>query len=241
MSDDGHGFNDPDDISPEMRRELERRRLSQEEKRVAAAAAEYRLRVAERGEGGLRGGMTSEGTRSAAIQNKVQSLLRENNKPPSIKKPSGYGRFTDPEAALQVKQFETPISERPRASTILRRPVSPEGHDFGPKPLSNDMRAPSGKAQAKQQQTQSTPFTPRLNQRPAAPPKPKNLRTGGQAENPVPSSNERALSGHNRTTSSAKDEWEANFSKRYPSLSGLEMVETEIDLPKLPILRTKEV
>jgi hypothetical protein len=33
---------DRDDISPEMRRELERRRLSQEEKRVANAAAEYR-------------------------------------------------------------------------------------------------------------------------------------------------------------------------------------------------------
>lgn len=240
MSDDGHVSNDLDDISPEVRRELERRRLSQEEKRVAAAAAEYRLRMAERGEGGQRGGMAGEGTRSTVIQNKVQALLRENNKPPSIKTASGYGRFTDPEAALQAKQFEALISERPRAPTILRKPVSSERHGFDPKPLSNDMRAPGGPGQVRQQQSSSTPFTPRLNQRPPAPPKPNNLRTGSRIESPIPSNDELDSSRHNRTVSVTED-WEANFSKRYPSLSGIEMVETEIDLPKLPVLRTKEV
>jgi AP2-associated kinase len=65
---------DRDDISPEMRRELERRRLSQEEKRVASAAAEYRRRVAEKGDGGR---SASDGPRSRTIQNKVQSLLGE--------------------------------------------------------------------------------------------------------------------------------------------------------------------
>jgi AP2-associated kinase len=49
-SDDGR-LDDADtvDLPPEQRRELERRRLSAEEKRVANAAAEYRKRVAERG------------------------------------------------------------------------------------------------------------------------------------------------------------------------------------------------
>jgi AP2-associated kinase len=36
------------------------------------------------------------------------------------------------------------------------------------------------------------------------------------------------------------EDWEANFSKRFPSLHGIEM-ETEIEIPKFPSLRTREV
>lgn len=64
---------DRDDISPEMRRELERRRLSLEEKRVANAAAEYRRRVAE-GDG-------SSQHRSRAILNRVQTSLANPTNP----------------------------------------------------------------------------------------------------------------------------------------------------------------
>ena len=57
--------------------------------------------------------------------------------------------------------------------------------------------------------------------RPMVAPKPKTLRTGGQV-----------LNATGPTTSNAPpavdEDWEANFQKRYPSLAGLEMVETEV-------------
>ena len=54
--------------------------------------------------------------------------------------------------------------------------------------------------------------------RPMVAPKPKTLRTGSQ----VPSATGPAAA------LGVDDDWEANFQKRYPSLSGLEMVETEV-------------
>ncbi|OAX80105.1 NAK/BIKE protein kinase, partial [Emergomyces africanus] len=203
MSDDGREVND-DDISPEMRRELERRRLSQEEKRVANAAAEYRQRLAERGEDGGRGGGRNEGTRSASIQSKVQSLLKENNRPPTVKTASGYGRYTDAETALQAKQFEQP-SPRPRPVPFNhpRKPVAlqqqqqqqqqQQAPDQPPRPLPKDSRSvgPAPAPVRPQQPTQSEPFAPRAttaDQKPPAPPKPQNLRTGNRVGDNPPSS-----------------------------------------------------
>jgi AP2-associated kinase len=60
--------------------------------------------------------------------------------------------------------------------------------------------------------------------RPTVAPKPKTLRTGG----PMPAT---PASGQ------AEEDWEANFQKRYPSLAGLEMVETDIR----PTTRVKDV
>ncbi|WEW55275.1 Ark- serine/threonine protein kinase [Emydomyces testavorans] len=239
MSDDGHGFNE-DDLSPETRRELERRRLSQEEKRIANAAAEYRQRVAEKG--GL-GGM-ADGTKSLMIQNKVQSLLKDNVKP-STRTASGYGRYTDTETALQAKQFERPLPERP-TPTISRKPNPSPHQEFGPRPTSKDTNRPGGfKHQSDQAQSPQPSFPVRSAQRPAAPPKPKNLR--GQVETSIDTHPERRL-GIDRKPSNTKEDWEISFSRRYPSLSGLELVETEIDLPatttatnKVPLVRTKEV
>jgi AP2-associated kinase len=98
LSDDRHEFDEIEDVSPEMRRELEKRKLEAEEKRVATAAAEYRKRVADRGGEGGR-----ERPRASSIQNKVQSLLKENERP-ATKTAAGYGRFTDLNAASQVKK-----------------------------------------------------------------------------------------------------------------------------------------
>ncbi|OJD14975.1 NAK/BIKE protein kinase [Emergomyces pasteurianus Ep9510] len=269
MSDDGREIND-DDISPEMRRELERRRLSQEEKRVANAAAEYRQRLAERGEDGGRGGGRSEGARSASIQSKVQSLLKENNRPPTIKTASGYGRYTDAETALQAKQFEqTSPRPRPVPFNIPRKPIAlqqqqqqqqqqqrqqQQAPDQTPRPLPKDsLSVGSLPAPARPQQpTQSDPLAPRstiADQKPPAPPKPQSLRTGNRvSENPPSSATVVREREHKSSVdaikpSSPSDDWEANFSKRYPSLSGLELVETEIDIPppRAPAVRTKEV
>ncbi|PGH20425.1 NAK/BIKE protein kinase [Polytolypa hystricis UAMH7299] len=252
MSDDGRGYNDSDDISPEMRRELERRRLSQEEKRVANAAAEYRMRLAERGEEGVGGGRP-DGPRAVAIQNKVQALLQENSKAPPPKTASGYGKYTDTsDTASQAKQFETPLPERP-AQKVPRKPAPPQDHhDMGPaRPAPTDIRPVSGagKQPAPPQQQHHHQPQPRPQSqgrpRPAAPPKPVKLRTGTQPD-VTSSANERTPSssfpGGPRTSNpNLQDDWEANFSRRYPSLSGLELVETEIDIPKVPMMRTKEV
>ncbi|PYI28779.1 ARK protein kinase family [Aspergillus indologenus CBS 114.80] len=209
-----------EDISPEMRRELERRRLSQEEKRVANAAAEYRRRVAEGGQAGAGAGAGGwrDGPRSQAIQNKVQSLLGESARaPPPPKTATGYGRYTDETAgALPAKPTELRSS---RASAPAEQPTS-----IGKQPTA------SGR-----------PGSSSGGARPALPPKPKSLRmpTGmeGQA-----GSQDRSPTVAATPASAGGEDWEASFSRRFPSLSGLEM-ETEIELPRVApqSLRTKEV
>ncbi|RHZ65894.1 hypothetical protein CDV55_106123 [Aspergillus turcosus] len=206
-----------EDISPEMRRELERRRLSQEEKRVAAAAAEYRRRVAEQGEGGPRVG-------SSAIKNRVQSLLGQSNKPPPQKTATGYGRYTDESSdALQAKQTEGRPESRPGT-----RPGTGATYSSG-----------SAQEQSGRPASASRQETARTGSRPMAPPKPKGLRVGGP-DLGRPSSDDRSPTAQATPTSPGED-WEASFSRRFPSLSGLEMVETEIEIPKFAGLRTKEV
>jgi len=222
LSDDRHEFDEIEDVSPEMRRELEKRKLEAEERRVATAAAEYRKRVAERGGEGGR-----ESARASSIQNKVQSLLKENEKPPT-KTAAGYGRFTDLNPASQTKNFEGPSPvQLPKPSAIQR-----EGEQGSKSiPVSSSVITPLPNYSAAQ-------GAQRPAQRPTAPPKPLVLRTGQGI----------ALSGDSATNAvqageaaSPNDDWETNFSKRYPSLSGLELVETEIDSRKNMPLRTREV
>ncbi|KAJ5385180.1 hypothetical protein N7517_003091 [Penicillium concentricum] len=226
---------DRDDISPEMRRELERRRLSQEEKRVANAAAEYRRRVAETGDGGVRA--MGDGARSRTIQNKVQSLLGESEKPTVPKTATGYGRFTETSSSLQAKQSEI----RPTTSSQL-----PASHTSGPAytprkvstTLPDRRDGPNISAGLPQSAPPTSyPATQRPLTRPAAPPKPKNLRASATTSRPG--------TGHDNdssqeTPASPGEDWEAKFSQRFPSLSGLEM-ETEIKIPNLSSLRTREV
>lgn len=226
---------DRDDISPEMRRELERRRLSQEEKRVATAAAEYRRRVAEKGDAG--GRAPGDGPRSRTIQNKVQSLLGESEKPAVPKTATGYGRFTATPSSLQAKQSEAaskppvqiPTSRTPGPSSSARE------NAMTPPDRRDGASAPAGLQQSASTGYQSTQ---RPAARPTAPPKPKNLRVGGETSRPGTGNDNRPPS--QATPQSPGEDWEANFSKRFPSLSGIEM-ETEIEIPKFPNLRTREV
>ncbi|KAF9886923.1 hypothetical protein FE257_010664 [Aspergillus nanangensis] len=230
-----------DDISPEMRRELERRRLSQEEKRVANAAAEYRRHVAERGEGGY-------SSRSNAIQNRVQSLLEESQKPPPPPKTAtGYGRFTEEsQPALQAKQPDPPrATPNPRLNTRSAGPSYPPQHGQASSSPVKDRWETIPTGLPRQETAASSAYAPTQTQRtggrpPAAPPKPKSLRAGGAPELPRGISHERTPTVQ-ATPTTPGDDWEATFSRRYPSLSGLEMVETEIGVPKIPKLKTKEV
>ncbi|KAH3522611.1 hypothetical protein KXV55_004532 [Aspergillus fumigatus] len=214
------GEESSEDISPEMRRELERRRLSQEEKRVAAAAAEYRRRVAEQGEGGARV-VGSDGPRTSAIKSRVQTLLGQSNKPPPHKTATGYGRYTDESsaAALQAKQTEG-------------RPESRPGTRSGATYLAQEQQTARPASASRQE-------TARTGSRPLAPPKPKGLRVGG-ADLGRSSGEDRSPTAQ-ATPSDPGEDWEASFSRRFPSLSGLEMVETEIKIPKFAGPRTKEV
>lgn len=233
LSEERHALDETEDLSPEMRRELERQRLSAEEKRVANAAAEYRKRLVEKS--GERG---RDHTRAVSIQNKVQSLLKENERR-ATKTAAGYGRFTNSDASPQMKQFEPSQNmvnkSSPRIPPIpnlaTSSPTFVEGSfSKPPSTITSPLSIPSNAL--------PNPLSLRTVSRPAAPPKPKNMRIGmGEAVvSPLGSSHE----GFNSVRSPA-DDWEATFSKRYPSLSGLEMVETEIDTPKVAAARMKEV
>ena len=224
-------LDETEDVSPEIRRELERRRLSQEEKRVEQAAAEYRARLAS-GAHQKGGGLN----RAATIQNKVQSLLKENNKP-QVKTATGYGQYTSADLLPQQQASDAPrLSELPRTSnpvSVLRKPLPAA-------PLTSSQtvgRPPPDLAMSKTRlappaQPASAPPTQnptqRTGQKPAAPPKPKNLQTGGSFDAPTSP----AVAPGLALSSPTAEDWEETFSKRYPSLSGLEMVETEVGKPR---------
>lgn len=226
-----------DDVSPEMRRELERRRLSQEEKRVANAAAEYRRRVAEDGSGRAGG----DGLRSQVIQNRVQSLLAggDNQKPSVPKTATGYGKYTDT-GALQAKQGVQSTSTGPLPASRTAGPAynNRETTAIPPPDRSQGASAPAGIPQAAVNSAAARPAP----SRPAAPPKPKNLRVGVQDTSRPGSStaSARSPSFQQSPGGGSVDDWEARFSQRFPSLSGMEM-ETEIEVAKYPKLRTREV
>jgi AP2-associated kinase len=273
-SDDGNILEDMDSMAPEQRREIERRRLSMEEKRVANAAAEYRKRLAERGPTAPKsiGGVS----RAASIQNKVKTLLDENQGPSPIKKTAeGYGHYTDarpsPQQA-QASRFEqsASASANPYAKpTIVRKPVV-QGvgagagivHARSAPPMQNNTNDHNLNF-ANPRSLNPNPSLPPLNQqshpisspatvsktggpRPHAPPKPmylNSINTGPGLQNS--SSPPKQGFGMQRgggggggigrgemrqdMTPKEKEDYIADFSKRFPSLSGIEMVEREIE------------
>lgn len=291
-SDDGFAADEAEEVSPEMRREIERRRLSEEERRVASAAAEYKLRVA--GEGAGRGGQRDV-PRAISIQNKVQSLLQDHNRPVTTRTAAGYGRYTDVEGSPQSPQTTKPLPPTPQhhaqSPSMSEQPFSANGAPLRKVATENpnvlhpaadrtDLRRTQQFPQQQQpssmsphlDQTQvsaSSPSLTRLTQqpspslsttnpsttkRPLAPPKPKNLRptpgpkptpaTTSSASHsasapplkvavasppPATTSSPSTMMKSNEPASPGGDDWEVNFSKRYPSLSGLELVETEIE------------
>ena len=248
-SDDGNDLEESEEVPPEMRRELERRRLSQEEKRVAEAAAAYRQRLAEGGK------PTGPNNKAASIQSKVQSLLDDNGRgsPSPTKTAFGYGRFTD--------SLDQQVVRPPRTSSrqILLKPSSSgAGSQLPPRPVPQPTNAsplstrpnppnaiqPSHPHDHPRHSAPPTerPFTRPPNGPPPRPQaKPQNLRTGEKPpqspakptsltiRKPVLQRPEQQQSQPEVPTDGANDDWEANFSKRYPDLAGLEMVETEID------------
>ncbi|KAI4094721.1 MAG: hypothetical protein L6R37_007186 [Teloschistes peruensis] len=317
-SDDGHTYDETESVLPEVRRELERRRLSQEEKRVAEAGAAYRQRLAEGG--GSRKIPAADGPvnpRAVSIQSKVKSLLDESERgsPSLTKKPERYGRFTDPINSIPSQRMPSPspLSARKYPRTDSPAFSIPPRKESLPSNLSLAARHTASNTPSQAQAPQpalppsirppiispipiSTSAPPTA--RPTAPPKPQALRTGNNnhphlpkpsplsAAKPLPSqqqpqpqpqqpprlqpsrsqpeqpihrlSEKRSDSNPYKRASSpapppplptqptnvdgAEDEdWESSFSKRYPSLAGLEMVETEINGVERAGLRQQSV
>jgi AP2-associated kinase len=269
-SDDGNILEDMDSMAPEQRREIERRRLSMEEKRVANAAAEYRKRLAERGPTAPKsiGGVS----RAASIQNKVKTLLDENQGPSPIKKTAeGYGHYTDarPSPPAQASRFEQSASASASANpyakpTIVRKPfVQGLGvgagivHARTAPPMqntNNDHNLNFANPRSlnpnplRLSQSQSHPISSPATvsktggPRPNAPPKPMHLNsinTGPGLQNSSSPPKGMGIGmvmqrgrGEMRQdmTPKEKEDYIADFSKRFPSLSGIEMVEREIEL-----------
>ena len=257
-------FDEMEDLPPEMKRELERQQLSQEEKRVADAAAQYRANVTANGTGN-----SSNPSRASTIQKRVQSLLDEGRRSPVAPKTAeGYGRFTQ-----QPEPVNQPLPPR---TAPLNKPAAPLPSRQSPVDLSvPGLVDPRVRAQPPGHTLTHTASAPpatqhqRVLSRPSAPPKPKVLRTGQWAQNqeqdagrerPIQAKptglaallakdlegvpdypGESAASatpseyresppqGRSRfDTGDATHDLEADFSARYPSLTGIEMVEREI-------------
>lgn len=228
-SDDGLVNLDDDNMTPEMRREVERRRLEEEEQRVAAAQAEYRNRVAG-GEstsrpvpGPKKAGIVS---RASAIQSRVQSLLEEEQRPSHAPRTAeGYGKYSD--AATAASKTEKPLPVIPRKPMSVSKPkVEATTQRVGSQvvPASGTSSAPSAMSS---RTTGGKPAAPRkpvhLNSLPAAarPPSPVKSSQPAQQERLMAVD----LPGQPILEMSAKqkDDYIEDFTNRFPSLSAMEM------------------
>jgi AP2-associated kinase len=226
--DDRGPLDETQDLPPEVRRELERRRLSEEERRVEAAAAEYKQRVSSQAQNKPRAP-----SKASTIQNRVKNLLNESSKPAQVNRTAaGYGKYTDSGKPLPVRPEEQGGTRPP---PVARKPVNVGGQqDLAyAKPSGRpSMPPPSPSASAPPAINLRAPSGP-----PPRAPKPNALRTGGSANPPGSPTKPASLRSVNLrekplpaiTGEPGGDEWDVDaFSRRYPSLSGLEMVETEI-------------
>jgi AP2-associated kinase len=211
QSDRDSTIDDTEYIPPEMRREMERRQVSEEERRVTAAAAEYRARVSTQGTGGP----TVAPSRANTIQQRVQSLLDEGRQSPAPPKTaSGYGHYSDAQhiasatndmaTVTEASKSEIPTWTGPPISTkrpISSVPQSSNSNNPYPKTRAQQISQPVPIAAAKTataafppvQHVNSAPAqlyntaqalpqrSPSTAHRPTAPPKPTTLRPSGTA------------------------------------------------------------
>lgn len=215
---------DEDNMTPEMRRELERQKLEDEEKRVAAAQAEYRNRVGSSGKP-VPGPKNIGGPARAAstIQSRVQSLLSEDQKPSNVQKTAhGYGKYTDDPSG-------SPSAQRP-APTIVRKPVASLPRTNVPSNGTGSTVTASYSAPAPSQPkaTGGKPPAPKkkpthLNSFPtgARPPSPVKPGHTAQSDRLIAAD----LPGQPVLEMSAQDkeDYIDDFTKRFPSLSSIEM------------------
>ncbi|KAJ4110359.1 Ark- serine/threonine protein kinase [Fusarium oxysporum] len=223
-SDDGHFHDDEDRMTPEMRREMERLKLQEEEQRVEAAQAEYRKRVAA-GQRGPPVPPKSIGgvSRAVSIQNRVQSLLNEDQKPSNIQRTAqGYGKYTDvPETGNKPEKSLPGVPKKP-LMVAKTRVDSPQAR--GPSSTSSAPPALTSKPPAKPPAPKKPVHLNSLptGQRPSSPQKPTRAQTSTEELIEFPGQQMVDM------TAKEKDDYLQDFSKRFPSLGSIEMVEREI-------------
>ncbi|KAK5947860.1 Ark- serine/threonine protein kinase [Knufia fluminis] len=161
LSDDRRGLEETEELSPELRRELEKQKLEAEERRVEAAAQEYRNRLANRGTG-----PPPVSTKAASIQGRVKSLLEKDR--PATKTATGYGRFTTEESQSGAAQISRDVP-----TTVSR--TGPTQYNM--KPIS----APASAINLQAQNTRLPPTKPQ---------KPQGLRTATGTNDMIPSPND---------------------------------------------------
>jgi len=249
-----------EDMSPEQRREIERRRLSMEEKRVAAAGAEYRQRVASRNPTnpgpslGAKPGPPPRAiggvSRAVSIQNRVQSLLSDSQASSGVQRTAeGYGHFADNATAVSRTTDGQP--------EIPRKPVganSMPGPSVRPNATSNRAGASAHRPTAVGSEPALATSSRSLAgggvpAKPLAKPKPihlhKNVTAGGATKPASPTKQSDVnkalprppgqymadeLPGQLALGMSLqdRDDYIRDFSKRYPSLTSIEMVERDL-------------
>lgn len=248
-SDDGHSFEETEPVPPEVRRELERRRLSQEEKRVANATAAHRQKLSQMvGYSHERSGETQLHSRAASIQSKVKTLLDQNDVQSPVEPEAGFRRYF-PQAPRQNPSSHVP-GDSPLRAAVPQTPKKPSSHNHPYDPVTANSSSVKAIPKLKHVPLSnlSNPLTPpvssstisieRPSSRPSAPPKPHALRTGNREPDLVSPAASSALSASRRRpeggviSPTGDDDWEEKFSKKYPSLAGLEMVERDIDLAR---------
>lgn len=238
-SDDGH-FLIETELSPEMRREIEAQSLADEERRVEAAAAEYKLKTAAREAGDPAPALLPRSiggvSRASSIQNRVQNLLEESQKSAQQiqRTASGYGKFSD--AAARSREEKELPGLPPRPGT---------GHGPPPKPPTSSSEALARARSSGQGHGSVSRLVPPIKPNPA--PKPTHLNslpTGGRrspTKQRFPTSHAFRASSDQLVgvglpgrpmldmTFQEKEDYIQDFSKRFPSLSSIEMVERDID------------
>ncbi|KAG6001716.1 hypothetical protein E4U21_003894 [Claviceps maximensis] len=229
---------DDDDMTPEMRREVEREKLEEEEKRVAAAQAEYRQRIASSSNKPTTGPKNAGGPPRTAstIQSRVQSLLNEEQKKPAAvqRTAQGYGKYTDDPASSTTSPSNA-ASSGGRSRKLSEPNPSPVTISYN----SNSAGAPNA-ASPSSHPSQPTPTssakTPGSKQPPAPKKKPTHLNSLPVAVRP-PSHTKQSpamqtdqlvtmdLPGQFtlEMTAQEKADYIEEFAKRFPSLTALEM------------------
>lgn len=162
-ADDGAAeIEETEELPPEVRRELERRQLLEEERRVAQAAEDYRNRSSN----------TGPPSRASTIQKRVQSLLEEGRQSPQPKRTAeGYGHYTERRPESPVKGPPPQIARKPQPAELSygkTRQVQPPAATV---PVISSSAPPAAAPAPAQQQ-------PKAFSKPNAPPKPKAFKTG---------------------------------------------------------------
>lgn len=231
-------------MSGEQKRELERQRLEDEERRVENAARAYKTQMAEREARGESGRLPSRGmgaSKASMIQNKVQSLLNENVRPAEVQRTAvGYGKYTDGAAEQGREADDRNVPDfsamETRSGTMQQQPkpivkkAGPPGAPPKPVHLLHTGSSVSGVSASSAPANPYAYASPRssatkLSQSPPKP-APRQLQQGTMAAQTGGRPGPSGIEPRDGWTAAEKDEHLRNFKQRYPSLSGIEMVET---------------